>query len=342
MNKNTIFALLVGGTVVVTGAGFADVARSQTTVAANPATSVVLRAIPVKNVPPSLLAWWIDPAHNEEPTAITGTRRKVAVAALAPTAASQTAIGNNPSELPTGVQSIRAVDAQKVLLVTGTEAGITKLQQTIDFLDQPLRQVEIETQLIRIAPQDAKDAFGTDFVTQNASHLAIGFVRGNPGQILSGLVVEGKAKPVSAPRVVAINNMPASLSFRDAAKFLKVFDSATQKTALRLQVNEWKFVVTPTINNDDTVTLLMSSRRGLQFIGEAEKEPLEVRKPGGLETIANVRDGDTIALSGLDSRFFATSQDEKQAPASNMLLLVTARIVRRGSETGVKTVASER
>lgn len=315
--------------------------------------STVQRVIAIRNVSPTLMAWWIDPAHNEEPVGITGSesRKNKAVAAPQNQAKAQT---KGVFELPTGIASISPIVAQNALLVAGTEEAIAKLRETVAFLDRPLRQVEVEVQFVQVNEADAK-VFGVDFGKEKAGpgNFSIGFIRGNMGATLNRLIAEKKAKVISAPRVRAINNLtatlgslqsqPAVIGFKnDKGKFQELFDPLATKGDAHLLLGTSSHVkVTPTINNDDTVTLLMSFKRVLQLSSETNTEPTDLRDLGGIQSIANVRDGETIMLGGLTSQFFGPLDAEKKTVASDLLALVTARIVRRAGEE-VQPVALQR
>ena len=170
-----------------------------------------------------------------------------------------------------------------------------RLEELIDVLDQPLRQVELQAQFVEINGADIK-LFCIDSVGEGN----VGFVRGNFTAKLNALIANGRAKVISAPRVTAINNMSATM------------DAATPPTNGKTPT--WAYNFTPTINGDDTITILFQDKN----------KPAEVK----LNTIVNVRDGDSIALSlgAIPQAAGATI-----TPKSN-LVFVTARIVQRASD----------
>jgi hypothetical protein len=53
--------------------------------------------------------------------------------------------------LPKGIERIVALDPQNALLVVGTDEGIRELKETIAFLDKPLREIQIEAQIVEIS-----------------------------------------------------------------------------------------------------------------------------------------------------------------------------------------------
>ncbi len=303
--------------------------------------------IRVRNVPPRIMAWWLDPRNNAEPMEIQISRKNEEMV-------EPRRVGKAPDAmpLPAGVQRIVPIDAQKALLVFGTDAGVKELQDLVNFLDQPLRQVEVEGQFVQISAEDVEN-LPLDFKTGKnppgpavaKSAIAVGQVRGNFSTLLTQLVAQNKAKIIMAPRVTTHNNFAASLGTSSSqpavigmkgedGTFRPLFDAVTQPENARIGIGmSFRFTVTPSINADDTLTLLIAPMRTLQLTtSQKNNEPLLLQKLDGVLSIANVRDGDTIALTGLTTRLFAKVEDDPNAPASNVVLFVTARIVRRAGE----------
>lgn len=271
--------------------------------------------------------------------------------------------GGGVFDLPAGIDSLVAVDPQNALLVYGTEEGIDALTRIIRFLDKPLRQVEIEAQFIEIATTDLNQ-FGIDFSSSNGPFrlsadsgitngtFKLGYVRNNFRATLNSLVSNNRAKRVSSPRVTAINNIPASL-YSSTQTPIKLNSSTS---SIGGQVGESENVyfittsigltVTPTINNDDTVTVVMSPQVQSQSLPFGDTGVPQVSS-NTVNTIANVRDGDTIALGGLRTKdiskggsripiisnipfiggLFKTKNNS--AAESELIIFLTARILRR-------------
>ncbi len=228
--------------------------------------------------------------------------------------------GNNGVfQLPDGVTRIVAVDPQNALLVFGTPEGAAKLANTIRFLDRPLRQVEIEAQFLSVSISDAK-TYGFDFTTSrgnfNASStgtassvasggLQVGFFRGNFQAAIQASITSGKAKILTAPRVTAINNLTANLVQSTSTPIVLTTTNTVANNGIAQSTGQQVFYVTtsiglevtPTINNDDTVTVLMQPF--LQSQGTPNSLGASTVTSQQLQTIANVRDGETIALGGL-------------------------------------------
>ncbi len=284
-------------------------------------------SIPVRNVKASLMAYWLDPANHEIPTKL----------GQAPATTRSMPRDKGLFQLPSGVGRIVAVDPQNTLLVFGTPESANLLRATVAFLDRPLRQVEIEAQFVQVNTSDL-GAFGLgtkDESNTQQPNQRVGFVRGNFSAMLGDLVAAGKAKIITAPRVTAINNLTASLSqssripveigVRDATGTLRPLENSNSLEGGPLFVStRFKLEVTPTINNDDTITVLMDSGVERRLVTSEAASAPDFPKDSFLKTVVNVRDGETIALGSATATPALTK--------TTLVMLVTARIVRRVGE----------
>ena len=92
-------------------------------------------------------------------------------------------------------------------------------------------------------------------------------------------------------------------------------------------------VANPTINNDDTVTVLMKDGYWASLLWGQQRLPLVP----ATSTVTNVRDGDSVVLTGLSIP--TNDQEKRQAFAGRGIqgkhrdvLVLTTRIVRRYEE----------
>ena len=279
--------------------------------------------------------------------------------------------GGGVFQLPNGVDRIVAVDPQNALLVFGTPQGAAELAATIRFLDRPLRQVEIEAQFLSIQTSASK-AYGFDFSSARGnvtasntgnvatSGLLVSYLKGNFQANISAAVNDGRAKVLTAPRVLAINNLTAVLEQSVSTPIIITTTTTTANNATTTQASQQVFFVTtsiglevtPTINNDDTITVLMQPQ--LQTQGTPNSLGASTITSQSLRTIANVRDGETVALGGLRTKnvnvnrtkvpllseiplvgqFFG--QRANSDVETELIIFLTARIIRRaGDEDGV-------
>ncbi|RYZ83853.1 MAG: type II and III secretion system protein, partial [Proteobacteria bacterium] len=242
------------------------------------------------------------------------------------------------------------------------------------FLDRPLRQVEIEAQFLSVSTSDAR-AYGFDFSTSrgnfNASSngtapstpaggLQFGVFRGAFEARIAASIASGKAKVLTAPRVTAINNLTATLTQSTFTPITLTQTNTVANNGIAQQTGQNVFYVqtqiglevTPTINNDDTVTVLM--RPTLESSGTPNAQGAATITSQQLETIANVRDGETIALGGLRTTNITIDRTKvpvigdipilgklfrsrnNSAIEAELIIFLTARIIRRvGDDDGV-------
>jgi len=347
-----ISKLVLGGVLLLSSAGVVHPAWSQG--APIVPVKVTPHILPLRYVPASLMAFWLDPRNHPEPTneqvARTqppGTEIKRMGTSLAKAPAS------GLFTLPKGIERID-VKGPHALSVVGTDEAIEELKSTIAFLDKRLRQVEIEAQFVVMSPEDAK-AFGIDaqgFETKSPNNsmkggtVLLGFVRENLSATLNVLENQGRAKVLSAPRVTAINDLTATLSqiisrpgvigTQDKqGHFQPLFntDQGAQPSKVSFDIGEaLNLTLTPTINNDDTVTLMWAFKTTLQ-LQRPSVEPVTLQTSDDFQSIMNARDGQTMAVSGLDSRFLEDAQTSPDKIGGKQLFLfITPRILRRVGE----------
>jgi hypothetical protein len=278
--------------------------------------------------------------------------------------------GNGVLELPDGIDQLVSIDAQNVLLVYGTADGIAKLQTIINYLDKPIRQVEIEAQFIDVSVNESR-GFGIQFGNghrqntdnnndnnnnnnnndndndnNNNNSNSNGIGAGVPGanQIvlsfkqaqarINFLTSNGRARIINSPRVTTMNNLSASLQSTQITPI--VLTSSTEGIGGQVGNQQNAFFlttsvglqVTPTINNDDTVTVFMTpfvqtqvptpgltigSSSGDDDDDDDDNNNNNNNNGGGsssiptvlaqsLTTVANVKDNDVIVLGGLRTR----------------------------------------
>jgi general secretion pathway protein D len=130
-------------------------------------------------------------------------------------------------------------------------------------------------------------------------------VRGNFQATLAAEVTANRAKIVSAPRVTAINNLTAEIASQTSRPVVLTDTQigiggqvGIQQRLIFINTSV-ALTVTPTINNDDTVTVLMQPQFQTQDQGTDATLGAGQISSNIVRTVANVRDGQTIALGGL-------------------------------------------
>ncbi|RZA21427.1 MAG: hypothetical protein EOP10_16780 [Proteobacteria bacterium] len=314
MKVNRAAILLTGSMTALAVANALPIAQAQVKTEIK---EDVQRIIPVKNVAPALLAYWINPAENPLPKSLIPGNSF-------PVGTIKGAKGEPVFVLPEGVKRVTPILAPQLgLLVVGTNEGIRSVEDTIAFLDRPLKQVEIEAQFVRISDEDLK-AFGIEFGTNKATSFEMGFVRGNFQATLNKALAEMKAKVITAPRVTAINNMQAQL------KWSGIGTPLPQVGGMHFRQESYGLAVVPTINNDDTVSLLLEPE--ILF----SEDDLETRNhANGAKAIVNVRDGDTIVLKGFLRKTTVAPSKPSPDEMDNVVVFLTPRIVRKIEKANV-------
>ena len=306
-----------------------------------PLDAAAWRAIQTQNVPPSLIAWQLDAEHNAMPAFLNVPYMPPPNYAADYKAPARV---KGPFDLPDNVR-LAASDERNLLFVADADAAqIARLQELVSILDQPLRYVELEAQMVELPIADLGKFGLFDAATPGAfadktpvkSAMQIGFVRENYQQRIDALVAAGVAKVISTQPQTTINNMGVAISML-SGRIDNTGANQNQQPVAPAGGSDTVITLTPTINGDDTITVLMR----LTTLPTTAADT-------GLVTIANLRDGDTIALTGLKTSAFPgtttnntipllgdtppglfrsnTSKDDAEERA--VLVFITARILR--------------
>ena len=303
--------------------------------------------IRIRNVSPRLMLSWLDPAHYTAPL-IGGYNGSIKP---------DWAIGRDATEtasmlsLPAGVQAVTAVDAQNLLWVLGTETGIAKMVEKVALLDKPLRHIEVQAQWVQISESDVK-ALGIDFA-KSEGKVSYGLTDAATEAQLKSLLEQKRAKIITAPRVTAIlgstaslystTSQPAVVGIRsdDGHGFRQLFDAGeaqknTGKTPVSIGTS-LGLAVTPSLDKEENVTLELGPLRTLILSSDDSKLSVPLKVLATLPSRITLKDAQTMAFQGLKMPLdpnidpFAVA-DSAKTPASNVLVLVTARILRRAGE----------
>ncbi|RYX84931.1 hypothetical protein EON83_08310 [bacterium] len=308
----------------------ASISLAQNTTATVPETPTLAPAqqqqktftVPIRNVKASVMAWWLDPQNQDRPQ----------FPSVPPSP-----LANKQEKLPEGVARIVAVDPQNALLVFATFDGANQLAQTIRSLDRPIQQVELETRFIKVAANEVENlGFNATTTTDQA---LMSRVKGGFDARLASLLERKKAVVLTAPRITAFNRTPTFLKAgsglpatwdiknlkggNDLFNEQKRFEKLANLSSLQAVDNQsWLF--TPTINNDDTITIETDGEQRVELQGGSERDGAIVLERQPLpKLVVNLRDGETIAIEKK-----ALPSQEKNS-ATKTIVLLTARIIRR-------------
>lgn len=337
-----------------------------------PGQGMQWRLLPLKNVPPDVMAYMIDPRNNLMPDKVIATPLQ---APTKPKPEKMPRPTGGLFELPAGVETMVPAASQNGLLIQSTEEGARQLQNILDLLDRPLRQVEIKAQVVEMSDAELK-GLGLDFAAVGAtSTFQLGFGRGDyPSRLnhypsrLNQLVEQNKAKVLASFGVTVVNNMtgsmgvvrstPAIVGTKDEAGNFKTQFDATQKTPTPglLLTTEAGFFVTPTVNNDGTITLVLQASKSMELTTGEKKTgvmlpfgshsynrtgaALPQRTANGIalsdnapaiQTVVNLRDSDTIVmLSPAFANFggdLPADENSQTKPNTKTIVFFTAHVL---------------
>jgi len=319
-----------------------------------PAANGKVHLVRIKNVKASVMAWWLDPAHNTEPNEFVYSNRSETrnFPQLPNSYSIRRPLGENYN-LPEGV-SLTAINSRNVLYILAADEAMQQVQKNIDLLDKPLKQIEIETQYIQVSPKEMKRLKIPTAGEANRPNIktsgpfTLGFPQTDIKAKIAELLKENKARVFTAPRVTAINTltaeirttttMPAVVNIKDSTLIFKT-DNSTKSDTTTAPFNisvSVGFAARPTINKDKTISLLLSPSRTLelqQTNKAQEPKSLILGNLDNTQSIENLEDGDTIALIGGDTRLIAPVNEKLiGTKPENLLILVTPRIIRRASD----------
>jgi hypothetical protein len=280
-------------------------------------------SIPIQNIRPDILAYWIDPAHHTKPVeyqqADNYMRQSLSpkqMVAPAKTTSDESS-STNVLESPRGVSSIFADDANNVLWVRATEDGFDQLKQIVEFLDQPIRKIDFDIKLIQLNSVDAASLQG-DLrlklpIEPDAQHGNL-IVNQNLKSTLAKLIKTGDAKVIKSSQLVLQNNLTdryTTSTFTPVTVDIKQADNGnqiatTQDNPLFME-RRFSLVLTPTINNDNTITIFNSASIHAELTYQqspANDDLLRVQSldnQNGMTTVCTLKNGDSMIFTGYNS-----------------------------------------
>jgi type II secretory pathway component GspD/PulD (secretin) len=213
--------------------------------------------VPIKNVRAEMMAYWLNWEKQAVPTPLKDSNGGMAY------------VHPNPSDF-TEIQSIVANAAKNELIIKGTHESVRKLKMIVEFLDRPIRNAEIKAQFAQV---DESEMAGLGIDLQLAVGKRKSVFQNDFRDKLKALIATNRAGVLQAAQVTALNNLTATVSWSDYPTL--------PPTELQ---------ITPTIQNDDTVTMFLSPRfnRSTASFGETANV--------FAATVANVKNADVIVL----------------------------------------------
>ncbi len=296
--------------------------------------------IPVRNVPPDLLAWQIDSQHQSEPASISRTRQLwqqfngISNASAFPHDTLPMARQKGDLLFPLQVRALSPSENPPGLSVEIDENNLPPLRALVALLDKPLQKVEIGVQVVRVPRKIA------DYWQRNDSKT---FAFADPKNAHSSLFPTALLQTLEkilivsqfSARTMALNNSAALAE--SAAKTSAATDPKNDK--------RWRFLTIPTINSDGTITAIVLATSFLRSpttnleIENPEIEDAEIiEEPtftqSRLQTMAHLRDGETLVLSGINVNANDDAGEEIDIEQSMIeIVLITARTLAATAES---------
>ena len=305
--------------------------------------------LPVHNISPAMAAWLLDPQHNVGPaippdiqhaydSGEEGLPGQIFRLPVRPAGFKATVRPEHKAEfnLPLGVESVRPEAQKHALLAFATTAGIERLQKILGYIDKPAPFVEIEAKIIEVGPENVAH-FGIDFKSSNGAYSfksagtpSAGYSSNNWATQLDTLIAAHKAKILLDSHITTINNRTVS-----ANSSYSCMETAAQGSYPEYVTVNDKLDMTPTVNNDNTITLVIGIKHTRLFYDDATGPGTQTSST--VTTTANIKDGDSIVMGGLkDTTHPAeapgadTTNEQAHSADRELLVFVTACIVKPG------------
>ncbi|MCX6365617.1 MAG: hypothetical protein NTX57_02775 [Armatimonadetes bacterium] len=263
---------------------------------------------------------------------------------------------NQRSLRPPGIDNILSSDADNTLIVQGDPADIDELKALIRLLDVAPKQVEIRAEFVTVNIQDV-NSFGIQWqfspannldlsqqaAAGSAPNLAVQYASGNAVASLRAAYIKQTNRILQAPIISTSNNTPASVFIFDTAFINQSVvipgqlggqpTVATQPIPITASN---QFFVTPHINGDGTISMLLNPQ--LQSFTTAITPNTPPRSTTqGVSTFRRIKSGETMMLGG-----FITKQEdggELRIPFLSSLPLIGELFKQKSNTvTGVETL----
>ncbi len=273
--------------------------------------------------------------------------------------------------VPTTLQYITYDPTDNSIIVYGTDEEIRELQDSISFFDTAPAQVLVKVEFVTTSSDFSSD-IGFDweytrgniyagaapgFFTTAAAPVFLSWATGNVTADLRAALNRDTGKQVTSPILRTLNNEPAEL--QDGTETFIFYNQTTvtqgvvqtTQQAYPLNITQ-SLTIKPRINNDGTITMFLQPY--LNTISSIQTDASGNQYPDiaeqGVEAVARVKSGETIALGGLtqktdqgvDVRFPVLGDlpfigqffrhVTKSVSSSELIIFVTPTIIEEGNE----------
>ena len=265
-------------------------------------------------------------------------------------------------------------EVNNLILVQATKQEWEIVHKTLQQLDFPPRQVLIDAKIYEVAMEGAfssgvsamlREKGNTDISTRKLTggfdsvgrfNLTLGALVGNTRElaaILNATQSDGRSRIISAPSVIATDNIPASITVGTSIPTLssQALAAGTQQDGSSLFTNTVTNVqtgvtlwITPRVNASGIVTLMINQEVSVPLAarGAIASPSIERRN---VSTQITMADGDTVAIGGIMSEtdlysrsrvpligkvpilgaLFGSTSSSKQK--TELIILITPRVI---------------
>jgi|GEM_PF-4355350 len=315
------------------------------------ATADEWHEVHLKYAKPHLVAYWIDPEHNPMPKEYKPVsefmneyfmKRNTLSSLKRIDKVSSAVRESNYHTTKTDPEPLKVLsvpdDTQQVVWVRATPAAFKQVESIIASVDRPTRNIKITAKVIQLRSAglltDDKSAF-INKIFSPTKIISFGGYSEKVQSQLDELVAQGKVNIIKDQQLMIPNNLtdsiaqtsstPATIDIKTANNTVKVKSGDDNQLFLE---KRFALMFTPTINNDDSITVFMTLAANAMLTHQRSSTPNDhlwiesLSKEPPRTAVFTVHNGDTVLVIGLNSTKLGL--DNKNLPTA---LLMKGEIV---------------
>lgn len=268
----------------------------------------ILNPIVLRYVKPSLMEQWLQARE-----AVKGAPGK---------------FGSDSYTLPDGLNNLIAVDHLNILLARGTSESIERLLEIVALLDKPVPLVQVDLQIFVL---NAPVANLSSEKTNGNDSSSVAITRPSKGFDIESMIKDGVARRIFAQSVITPNNQLVKSSYNSETPAFErnekgeVMVGGNRATKLEIETT-----IIPTVMRDGTLNLSLKPVFKTTRNDGNNKPQIKSQE---INTMANIKDGDTLSIGGLRSSSddsLGTNRD------TEIVFLVSARVIPSEGATSEK------
>jgi type II secretory pathway component GspD/PulD (secretin) len=225
------------------------------------------------------------------------------------------------TNLPVGVTRVYGLAGDNSLFIEATPDGFNRLRDIVKSLDVAARQVQVKLTLARVTIADLKASGVTldSFPSPDASGAIMGDATGPDVARFARTLHQQGADLLQSLQISTTNNVEASMGL------------SGQPIIILPEIESIDFGVTPRINSDGSISLVLSPKATWRVAGKTNPDGTPVTETQDFQTLRTVANGDTLIITNL-------FPGAAEADGSQLVLFVTPRVVSGDSSLGSATV----